>query len=89
MSLKSRTYKEIPKTPMNVFWIETLGDREDFRDLSKKFDEIPTVIQEGKLAYPPLAMALPPYGLYFQIVGTAASLVTIANILSQHLRARD
>jgi hypothetical protein len=84
MSMESKSYRRMPKSPHFVFWIELRGDRDEFRFLSKSLEEA-EIHFDGKLAYPSMAMALPPYTIFFSIIAAAGSLATIANILHKHL----
>jgi len=86
--MESRSYKEIPRKPQNIFWIELRGNRNEFKLISEEFDDVENICFEGKLAYPPLAMAPPPYELFFSIVAAAGSLTTIADILHRYLRKK-
>lgn len=86
MSMESKTYKKIPtEGNLRVFWIELKGNRDEFRVLTKNFNES-EIYFDGKLAYPPGAMALPPYTIFFSIISATASLATIAKILYNYLK---
>lgn len=85
LSMESRSYKKIPDSPQRVIWIEILGNRDEFKSISDEFDNVENVHFKGKLAYPPGAMALPPYEIFFSIIAAARSFATIAEILHKYL----
>ena len=87
MSKESRLYERIPEAPHIVFWIELGGDRQEFDQLSESFEQN-KILYEGKYAYPPMAMALPPIPMYFKIIAAVGSLLTIADILYKYLRQK-
>ena len=85
--MESKSYRKIPKSPHFVFWIELQGNRDEFKRLSKDFEKA-EIHFDGKLAYPPMAMALPPYTIFFSIIAAVGSLATIAEILHKHLSSK-
>ena len=87
MSMESKSYKKIPETPHNIFWVELGGNREEFNSLSEDFEKN-QIHFEGKLAYPPMAMALPPHPIFFEIIAAVGSLIAVADILHKHLKGK-
>lgn len=87
MSKESKSYEKIPETAHFVFWVELGGSSQEFDRLSEDFSKN-KILYKGKYAYPPMAMALPPIPIYFEIIAAVGSLVTIADILYRYLREK-
>jgi len=62
---ESKTYRQIPDTPQRIFWVEIQGDKEEFKFISEELKNDAKIHFKGKLAYPPIAFALPPYEIFF------------------------